>query len=97
MTGETLSVPLLLSSDIDYKERCETIRQVLSTKSDLAILENSVRGGLGHKYISVQYSVMYALILRRQYKSIHSLTLLPSLSSHRILEKHSFLYSTLSQ
>ena len=70
---------------------------MLSTKSDLVFYENSFRGGLGHKYMSIQYSVTYALILQRQYNSTIAIVVLPSLYSYGILEKHRFLYSTLSQ
>ena len=47
--------------------------------------------------MSIQYSVTYALILQRQYKSMIAIVVLPSLYSYGVLEKHRFLYSTLSQ
>lgn len=47
--------------------------------------------------MSIQYSITYALILQRQYESIIAIVVLPSFYFYGILEKHRFLYSTLSQ
>lgn len=69
MTGTILSVSVHILSHVDYQERCEAVRQVLSTNTSLFIHQNSIGGGLGHKYLSLQYSLSYALILGRQYRS----------------------------
>lgn len=93
-TGEIPLVCILLLSHLDYRERCNTIQRILSVQSDKQILQNSIGGGLGHKYISIEHGLSYALILGWQYKSMTLFILLSSLSSLRVLEVHSLLHPT---
>ena len=93
-TGEIPLVCILLLSHLDYRERCDTIQRILSVQSDKQILQNSIGGGLGHKYISIEHGLSYALILGWQYKSMTLFILLSILSSFGVLEVHSLLHPT---
>lgn len=97
MTGGILSVRLFVFFYLDYQERCEAVRRVLSSDSEFFIHESSFGGGLGHKYLSLQYSLSCALVLGRRYERWIIPLLLSSLSTNRVLEQYRFLLTTLFQ
>ena len=55
---------------LDYDGLCHRILSVVnSPNNNLTIINSGLRGGLGHKYYSLVESLLYALILGRNYKS----------------------------
>ena len=53
----------------NYGKLCRRVLSRISKNNTYFILAGSINGGIGHKYLSLLYSVTYALLLRRRFFS----------------------------
>ena len=51
----------------DYDRICKTVLKQITRKSTFYIISGGLSGGLGHKYLSVFYSITYAILLGRRF------------------------------
>ena len=64
---------------IDYDDVCNKLLNILRNFKGPKIINNGKHGGLGHKFISLYYTITYALVLQRPlYSIILSLFLISS-------------------
>ena len=64
---------------IDYGDVCNKLLNILRSFKGPKIINNGKHGGLGHKFISLYYTITYALVLQRPlYSIILSLFLISS-------------------
>ena len=64
---------------IDYDDVCNKLLNILRSFKGPKIINNGKHGGLGHKFISLYYTITYALVLQRPlYSIILSLFLISS-------------------
>lgn len=55
---------------IDYDRLCHILlNRINSPSNNYTIINNSERGGLGHKLYSLSFSIIYAIVLKRNFKS----------------------------
>ena len=55
--------------DVSYNEVCRKVLSRISKNDTYYIISGSINGGIGHKYLSIFYSVTYAILLRRRFLS----------------------------
>ena len=53
----------------NYGKLCRRVLSRISKNNTYFIIAGSINGGIGHKYLSLLYSVTYALLLRRRFFS----------------------------
>ena len=72
--NDSISQYSIIVSCLDYNQMCSAILKVIKGPSDYKIMHNLYPGGLGHKFLSIFYSLTYALLLnRRFYRRIDSM------------------------
>ena len=55
---------------IDYDRLCHILlSRINSPSNNYTIINNSERGGLGHKLYSLSFSIIYAIVLKRNFRS----------------------------
>ena len=73
--GDSISSYSLLSSCLDYKQKCHNAFVRISDPQSHKLFHNAAPGGLGHKYFSLFYAVTYAIVLKRRlYRRIDSMS-----------------------
>ena len=60
--------------DIDYSATCSKLISIIKSFSGPIIVNSGFRGGLGHKFLSLYYSLTIALLLRRPFYCILTLS-----------------------
>ena len=55
------------SSSPNYSAICTNVLQRITKNNTFYIISGSINGGLGHKYLSVFYSITYAILLGRRF------------------------------
>ena len=55
------------SDSLNYSLVCNKVLQRITRNSTYYIISGSFNGGLGHKYLSVFYSITYAILLGRRF------------------------------
>ena len=55
---------------IDYSATCSKLLSIIKSFSGPIIVNSGLRGGLGHKFLSLYYSLTIALVLRRPFYCI---------------------------
>ena len=72
--NDSISQYSILVSCLDYNQKCSAILKVIKGLHSHKILHDGYPGGLGHKFLSIFYSLTYALLLnRRFYRRIDSM------------------------
>ena len=71
-------ISYFVANTVDYNEVCLKFQKLLSRPSPYHIIHDGYAGGLGHKFLSIYYSITYALLKKHTfYSMLYSLTPLP--------------------
>ena len=54
---------------VDYTKLCRLVRARVSKPDTYYIISSNINGGIGHKYLSIFYSLTYAILLERRFLS----------------------------
>lgn len=60
------------NDDFNYGKLCRRVLSRISKNNTHYIIAGSIAGGIGHKYLSLLYSVTYAILLKRRFFSTSS-------------------------
>ena len=59
------------NDSLDYSTICNNVLKRITQNGTFYIISGSFNGGLGHKYISIFYSITYAILLGRRFLRLH--------------------------
>ena len=65
-----ISIVVKSQSYVDYQQKCLQLKGIINANTKKKIIHRGYPGGLGHKYISVMNSVLYAIFLNYKLISV---------------------------
>ena len=71
---------------INYTTVCENLKYQLNRFKGPILIHRGIRGGLGHKFVSILHSITYALLVRRPLLCTIGLSIIHSCNVGHLLE-----------